>query len=44
MYLNEQKQRSKSVANFSSKEWIVLSKEDQKVFWAIKIHYYTSLL
>ena len=32
MYLNEQKQRSKSVANFSSKEWIVLSKEDQKGF------------
>ena len=32
IYLNEQKQRSKSVANFSSKEWIVLSKEDQKGF------------
>ena len=32
MYLNEQKQRSKSVANFSSKEWIVLSKEEQKGF------------
>ena len=32
MYLNEQKQRSKSFANFSSKEWIILSKEDQKGF------------
>ena len=36
MYLNEQKQRSKSVANFSSKEWIVLSKEDQKGFLGYK--------
>ena len=32
VYLNEQKERSKSASNLLAKEWIFLSKEDRKGF------------